>query len=243
MAAAQPFETERMPDRMSTREDHSDDAALAGEYVLHLLEDAERAAFEKRLADEPGLRDLVREWEAQFAVLSDAVAPVPPPPRVKAGLEKTLFPVTGAGRTSIWGILAGGIVAAFVAVGAVLLAPLPMDSLRTSPTFTANVAAQDGSLVVAASFIADTNTLEVTRQAGGAFPGRVLELWLIAEGVDAPLSLGVLPEERAVRIDVPPAIARQLANGVLAISDEPPGGSPTGAPTGAVLATGPVSDV
>ena len=31
-----------------------------------------------------------------------------------------------------------------------------------------------------------------------------------------------------------------LAGGVLAISDEPDGGSPTGLPTGAVLATGQV---
>jgi anti-sigma-K factor RskA len=38
---------------------------------------------------------------------------------------------------------------------------------------------------------------------------------------------------------LPPEIVAQLSTqAVLAVSDEPPGGSPTGAPTGPVLATG-----
>ncbi len=228
---------------MSTQEDHSDDIALAGEYVLHLLEDAERTAFERRLADEPALRDLMREWDAQVVALADGIAPLVPPAAVKARLHKTLFPETAEKRGGIWNWLAGGLVAAALAIGALLLVPnLGQDSISGTPTFTASVAAEDGSLVVTASFIAQTNTLEIVRQAGGALPGRVLELWLIADGAAAPVSLGVLPEDPQARIEVPPAIAQQMANAVLAISDEPPGGSPTGAPTGAVLAAGPVTD-
>jgi anti-sigma-K factor RskA len=67
-------------------------------------------------------------------------------------------------------------------------------------------------------------------------------LWLIA-GNNAPVSLGVLPDAGAVTLMVAEALAVQLAGGTLAISDEPDGGSPTGAPTGAVLATATVSGV
>ena len=227
---------------MSVEEDHSDDIALAGEYVLHLLDDAERSAFETRLATEPALRELVREWDAQFVTLAEDIAPVAPPRAVKANLNATLFPEAAPATGRIWAWLSGGLVAATIIAGVVMFGPVLVPQDPAEPAFTARVAAEDGSLVLAASFIAETNTLDVSRETGSALPGRVLELWLIAEGADAPVSLGVLPEDRQARIDVPDALARQMAGAVLAISDEPPGGSPTGAPTGDVLAVGPVSD-
>ena len=39
------------------------------------------------------------------------------------------------------------------------------------------------------------------------------------------------------------AVAARLAGGTLAVSDEPPGGSPTGAPTGEVLAAAPLVEL
>jgi len=225
---------------MSIEEDHSDDIALAGEYVLRLLDAAACRAFEARLADEPALRELVRDWEDQFAPLAQGVAPVTPPASVKARLETTLFAATEPAPRPFWHWIAGGILAAGLVAGAVFLSPMLGPQVAPVPSFTASVAAEDGSLVVAASFISETNTLQILRQAGGALPGRVLELWLIADGATAPVSLGILPEDAQTLIALPEAVARQIAGAVLAISDEPPGGSPTGAPTGAVLAAGPV---
>ena len=80
-----------------------------------------------------------------------------------------------------------------------------------------------------------------TASSGGARPGRALELWLI-EGDDPPVSLGVLPDTEATVLQVDAAVAAALPGGVLAVSDEPPGGSPTGQPTGDVLATGQVEE-
>lgn len=226
---------------MSTEETDSDDIALAGEYALHLLDESERQAFEDRMSTDPVLRNLVRDWDDQLALLTHDIAPVAPPADVKARLQNTLFPDTKTNRRPIWQWIAGGLIAASVIFGAVLLVPLLNSDVGPAPTFTANVVAEDGSLIVSANFIAETNTLALSRQAGDALPGRVLELWLIADGAAAPVSLGVLPNESKARIDVPPALAEQMRNGVLAISDEPSGGSPTGAPTGAVLAVGPVT--
>ena len=227
---------------MSQQEDHNDDSVLAGEYVLHLLEDDERAAFEARLALEPALRDLVRDWDESFASMAEGVPPVTPPKMVKDKLQAALFPDTVKPKRSIWSWLVGGVAVAAIVVGAIVLTPVLMQDPSFDPTFTASVAAGDGTLVVAARFIAETNALELTREAGSARTGRVLELWLIAEGSDTPVSLGVLPPEADTQIDISPEIARQLANGLLAISDEPPGGSPTGAPTGEVLAVGQVAN-
>ena len=130
-----------------------------------------------------------------------------------------------------------------IIVGFVVLMPSLLQETAYEPTLTASVAAEDGTLVVAAHFIAETKALELVRETGDARPGRVLELWLIAEGSDAPMSLGVLPDDAETRFTLSPDVAQQLTNGVLAISDEPSGGSPTGAPTGDVLAIGPVTSL
>ena len=227
---------------MSQEEDHNDDTALAGEYVLNLLEDDERAAFEARLVAEAALRDRVREWDESLVDLVAGVSPVPPPPMVKDRLQATLFPETIRRKRSLWTWLTGSIAVAII-VGFVVLMPSLLQETAYEPTFTASVAAEDGTLVVAAHFIAETKALELVRETGDARPGRVLELWLIAEGSDAPMSLGVLPDDAETRFTLSPDVAQQLTNGVLAISDEPSGGSPTGAPTGDVLAIGPVTSL
>lgn len=226
---------------MSTEEDHGNDTALAGEYVLHLLDDADRIAFEQRMAEEPALKELVREWDEQLSLLTQDIAPVAPPPAVKARLQETLFAQDTARRGSLWGWLAGGLVAAGLVAGTVLLAPVLNPGADPEPAFTASIAAEDGTLVVEARFMLETRTLRVARQTGQVRAGRAQELWLIAEGAEAPVSLGLLSPARETRLTLPERLVAQMANAVLAISDEPAGGSPTGAPTGAVLAVGPVT--
>jgi anti-sigma-K factor RskA len=70
--------------------------------------------------------------------------------------------------------------------------------------------------------------------------GKSLELWMLPDG-SAPKSLGVIPGSGVGRVLLPAlpdiALARVPA---LAVSLEPAGGSPTGAPTGPVLYTGKV---
>jgi anti-sigma-K factor RskA len=84
----------------------------------------------------------------------------------------------------------------------------------------------------------------LTLVAAGAMPSdpeRSNELWVIpADG--KPRSLGVVPRPR-MHLDLSDAIARQMHDGVtLAVSIEPIGGSPTGGPTGAVIASGKLED-
>ena len=54
-----------------------------------------------------------------------------------------------------------------------------------------------------------------------------------------PHSLGLVDPERPVKVVVPPELLPHVsANSTLAITLEPPGGSPTGKPTGPVIANG-----
>ncbi|MEC9435095.1 MAG: anti-sigma factor [Pseudomonadota bacterium] len=65
--------------------------------------------------------------------------------------------------------------------------------------------------------------------------GRVYEMWVVGGGRDAPVSLGLLADGGELPLD---ALAGPTDGSVLAVSVEPPGGSPTGLPTGDVVFTG-----
>jgi anti-sigma-K factor RskA len=70
-------------------------------------------------------------------------------------------------------------------------------------------------------------------------PGKSYELWLVHDELKTPRSLGLVG---AQPVTVGPTLAAYAPNVIedatLAVSLEPPGGSPTGAPTGPVLWSG-----
>ncbi|MEI4233103.1 anti-sigma factor [Roseovarius sp. D22-M7] len=225
--------------------DRDDDRVLAGEYTLGLLSADEAAAFEARLNREPELRALYAQWAEDLTGLADDAPAQAPPAHVWRGIEAGLFATEARRpwhlRLLLWG---GGVAAAAAAVlvigfaGLFERAPLPPGDAP----YVAELSAEDRDLVVQAVYDDATGRLFVERAAGDAAPGRALELWLIA-GEDAPVSLGVLPPDRRAVLRVPDTLRDRFAGSTLAISDEPEGGSPTGAPTGDILAVGQVRDV
>ena len=65
-----------------------------------------------------------------------------------------------------------------------------------------------------------------------------LELWMIPPD-GAPQPLGVIPADKSASMPMPDAFAGKGDTPiVLAVSEEPKGGSPTGRPTGPVIAAG-----
>jgi anti-sigma-K factor RskA len=218
-----------------------DDSVQAGEYVLGLMDAPSARAFEARLAAEPALRGLVAAWEDDFAALAADIPEDAPPHSVWHGITAELF--DAGEKRSIWAriglgqILVGAAAAALIAF-AVMQAGLL--SPGATPEYRAEVAAADQSLLFTAEFDNESGSLSLTRVAGQAAPGRSLEIWLIA-GDEAPVSVMVWPSDTETEeIVLPAPIAAALPGGTFAISDEPEGGSPTGAPTGDVLATGQV---
>ncbi len=224
---------------MKTLPHNDEHDVLAMEYALGVLEGAERAQFEARVKNDLPLAARLRHWEEHFAGFADEIAPVQPPKRIQSAIEKNLFAETAVTKPSLWNSLRfwrGLAVASFagvIAIGTWNLRPDP----SPSPQLVAQVAGAQDQLRLVALYDQDKGELRLNRVTGSAATGRSLELWLIA-GQDAPVSLGVLPETSANSVRVPEALREKFKDGVLAISDEPQGGSTTGAPTGAVLATG-----
>jgi anti-sigma-K factor RskA len=216
----------------------SDDSILAAEYALGLLRGTARDAFARRLANEPALAVMLRQWDEQFASFAEGIAPVEAPPSIEAALDKRLF--ADAVKSSLWsslGFWRGLAIASLAAVVALGAWNLQRPVTSSTPALIAQVSGDAKAVTLAAYYDAAKGELRLNRVSGEAASGRSFELWLIA-GKDAPVSLGVLPAVATSSITVPEALRAKFTGGVLAISDEPNGGSPTGAPTGAVLATG-----
>jgi anti-sigma-K factor RskA len=197
---------------------------LAAEYVLGVLDLSERTAAETRLRNDPAFAQRVASWENHFSGLNDEYA-LAPAPDLMPQIEARLFPQTP--KRSVFGNLWawGAAASAAVAVVAYLALTPP------SPSLTATLAADASPLRFEA--VVTQDRLTITRVAGDAAGSTVAqELWIIV-GDNPPVSLGLIDQAQEV-ISLPGVAAGAL----LAVSQEPPGGSPTGQPTGPILVTG-----
>ncbi|UWQ22213.1 anti-sigma factor domain-containing protein [Jannaschia sp. W003] len=201
------------------------DDLLAAERALGLLLPGEARRVEARMGAEPALRGAGARWERRLVALLEAMPEVAPPRALRRRARARALPPARGG----W--VRGGLLAALLGGGALAAAAL----LAPLPALDGPAAVLRGDAVVMRARLDGRGGLHVDLQ-GEAPPGRVLELWVIAEGA-APRSLGVVEPGAAVLklagIAVPPGA-------VLALSEEPPGGAPDGAPTGAVVASGTV---
>ncbi|WP_136634914.1 anti-sigma factor [Pseudooceanicola onchidii] len=220
-----------------------DDRILAAEYVLGLLSPADMRGVEDRLGGDAALRSEVAQWQETFVTFTDPIPEVTPPEHLWPAITRDLdTPVTTRPRRFGLGVLGyalGGVLAAglaWVAFDSGVMRP-------AAPEYQARIAAEDDSLVFEAAFDADTGQLALQYRTGGHAPGTSLEFWLIAEG-QAPVSVIVWPDgSQAETVELPSDLTGQLTGAVLAISEEPAGGSPTGQPTGPVRAVGPLQGV
>jgi anti-sigma-K factor RskA len=218
-----------------------DDAARAAEYALGLMPEEEIAAFEERLLREPELEATVVSWTEYFASLADALPPVAPPPQLKRRIEALAFGETK--DRPWWRSLvpyALGAVAAAVFGWAVITTGM-LDMGGTTPTYVADLAAEEGSeLLVHAGYLEESNEFLIRRDGGTVPEGRDNEMWLVPDD-GPPISLGLVPREQGVigRQVLPEELIPLLEGGTLAVSEEPAGGSPDGTPT-EVRAVGPI---
>lgn len=215
---------------------------LAAEYVLGTLRGPARRRFERLLPAHRALQEAVARWEGRLGRLAEPVAPVEPTPGLWQRIEARLFLSPAAvpwwKRVVAWqtATLASAIVG--LVFGVLLLrgpdVPPPIIVVLAEQPNAAQAGLRAAGFV--ASLAGDGKQLVIRPldQAQSRLVNRAFELWAVPPS-GAPRSLGVLAEGGATTL-VAPAFLRDAA--ALAVSVEPPGGSPTGAPTGPVVAVG-----
>lgn len=217
--------------------------ALAGEYVLGTLAADERRAAEARLAADPSFRRAVAAWEVRLQPLAEAAGALPVSDAVRSRVlaaldEQRPAPSPGGNVVALrravrrWQITSA-LVGAAAAVLAVVVA---VERLQPVPQteFVAVLTAGGESPAFVATVDTAAGTISVRRVAEAAPADKSYELWSIAPN-EAPRSLGLVEQ---ASFSQPLAVAPSGDGLTLAITLEPKGGSPTGAPTSAPIFSG-----
>jgi anti-sigma-K factor RskA len=213
--------------------------ALAREYVLGTLHGRARARFARVVGASLPARRAVLGWEERLAPLARAVPAVEPPPQVWERIEtsigtRTARPTRGAG---IWPALAAGLAALAVLFGSLYLSQGPRAPERAQ--YVAVISDQTTPLWLLQAFTEELRVNTVNDRP--ILAQNSYELWMLPGGGAAPVSLGLLPVTGNAALPLDAQDLAVLAQTMtLAVSLEPAGGSPTGAPTGPVLFTAPL---
>ena len=208
---------------------------LAAEYVLGTLRGSARRRFERLLARSPLARTALYRWEDDWSVLSRALPPLQPSPRVWRNVSERLFGGViagrGATRRRTWQLaVAAGLVAVALIVG--LLIRQPQAPLQTFAVLGPDSAHPLWELERPRTLAQLTVKVVGTVQR---LPGKDYELWALPRG-GQPVSLGVLPPTGTFAHSLTDAQRAALrAADKVAVSVEPTGGSPTGSPTGPII--------
>ena len=119
-----------------------------------------------------------------------------------------------------------------------LLAPVPAAQVSTAPPLVAMVG-DDKQMKLMASW--DPAGRRLVLAVAGDMPADPATPTNCGSSrpAEAARSLGTMPAKRQMHMRLEDALAELMRQGAtIAISVEPPGGSPTGAPTGPVIASG-----
>lgn len=232
---------------------------LAGEYVLGTLPLGGRLEVERRMQDDAQLRAAVSRWQEKLLPLTALVEPVEPSAQLWQRIENSLqaqgAAAPGAVKTAqprpqplnpqeatgwwsnlqLWRGLAGTGFAAAAVLAAVLLTRLgPLPAAGAPTQYVVVLVAPGGnapSWVVQASA---TQQLSLIPLGQSPVPAeKALQFWTKADAWTAPVSLGLVKPGETIRLPLdklPPLEPNQLFELTL----EPPGGSPTGRPTGPI---------
>lgn len=214
--------------------------ALCAEYLLGTLRGAARRRFARALRDEPLVAQRVELLTRTYMPKPSEELAVPPRPETWSRLKRELALDRLARpwytRIAPWQWASAAIATIALGVALTIFGPTPERF-----TEVARLTGQQAPAVTAA-LSGDRRTLALrAERATPAATGTSYELWLLPAEGGPPVSLGVLAGLDA-RVNVAAAQAGRLRAGAkLAVSVEPTGGSPTGAPTGPVILVGAIS--
>jgi anti-sigma-K factor RskA len=225
---------------------------LAAEYVLGTLSSAERAAFEHRLSGDAEAKRAVEDWTRRLSPLAAAVEEIEPPAQLWNKIEQNLQEMRHrhagpAAPLAANGNLAANLhrsvrrwqvaFAAATALAASLAAFVVYQgrlSVEAPQSYVAIVGKTGERPALIVNVDPVSNSAYVIPIATETPEGHSLELWFIGDG-EKPKSMGLL-KGQAYRFSLP--TRARIEKAALAVSVEPAGGSPAGAPTGPVIYSG-----
>jgi anti-sigma-K factor RskA len=229
--------------------DSAEMTALAGEFVLGLLDGAERRAAEARLTRDPAFREAVGAWQRHFSALDATIAPVTPSPALwerlamatgpaprpkpapqQPGMAARLWEAIGFWRPFGLAGAFASLVLAVLFTQAALKGPEP-------PSLVAVLSAPDGRAAAIVNAYADGTVQLVPIDRVAVPEGRILEVWTLQSRERGPVSVGRMDQARTLRLNLKGLSPAEVGH-LFEITIEPPGGSPTGRPTGPVLMKG-----
>ncbi len=224
--------------------DRKDIANLADEYVLGLTESATTAGIEEAMERDPELKAAIAASRERFLPLDTAVTPVTDTDalwhRIESALPaqqvKSARPVatTANDNNKKWKI------AAFSSFAAALLLAIGLgySLTRTIEPLVVAVLINEAGEVQAVVEDFGNERATIRMLADFAVPNdKAIEVWTLPSREMGPVSLGLLEGVHSARLDGP-ALPSPRDNQLYEITLEQTGGSPTGRPTGPILAKG-----
>lgn len=230
--------------------------ALAGEYVLGLVEGTDRVALEQRIEREPALAAAVESWRGHLAAIDATARPIPPSPGLWPRIEAEIAAILPAAeRGRLKALKAGNTLAdwwnsLFVWRGAALIGALAtillaiglngaLDRAKRQPVMVAVLLTEASVAAAVVNTFADGRVEMVPLQNIAVPEGKALEIWTLWDRAVGPRSVGLIDRARTtpLRLDQLPLGTNQLFE----ITIENATGSPTGRPTGPIVAKGTTS--
>lgn len=238
---------------MSDRRDDQDEPEnLAAEYAAGLLEGGDFHEARRLTATDRSFAQKAARWRGRLSGLLDEIGEVAPPAALWKRIEAALGNRSAVNddveplrrKLMAWRSATAGMTALAAALGLILVlqprasvAP-PSPQSVTQPPMVALISDKDVPKLMVSW---DPSAKQLVFAVAGRLPGDVSqshELWVIPRD-GTPRSLGVLPGGAQSHKRIADTLASLLQQGAtIAISVEPHGGSPTGKPTGPVIASG-----
>jgi len=223
-------------------------AELAVDLALDLAEGAENERALRLMQTDPAFRAEVEGLRLSLSDF-DRTAPERPAPEAAWTAIETAIdapstprqPLAASRWAGLWESLgfwrpaglAAGAAALLLAVGLVFMGLKP----PVQPVYVAVLQTGDGRAQAVVNAYADGTVTLVPIERIGVPDGRIIEVWTLQSREQGPVSIGRMYRARTLKLDLK-QLARPDAGHLFELTAEPPGGSPTGRPTGPVLSKG-----
>lgn len=221
-----------------------DDNALAGEYVLGLLEGQAKIEAERRIASDAEFARAVEGWRMRLLAFDDTTATGTASDalwkKIEAGVPTRAATAEPSAFAKFWSSLAvmraTALGATFAALVLAVGLGFAVKAARQQPVMVAVLldGSRAGAVVQAFS---DGRVVLVPLVDMNVPEGHALEVWTLPSRERGPVSVGLMNRARTLALslkDLPAPGTDQLFE----ITLEPATGSPTGRPTGPVLFKG-----